>query len=136
MLPPEDKKLIDAGKRMADSINGLLAFHQPWELRMKWAAVTLEDGSVDSTVYDSIEDARHAKRNSPQQHAYMAFRSFMQGVKPREAEVFIMVWRQAPANIRQGDPDRGRSDIILPIEATDHISSAQMMRNLMNGHPS
>jgi hypothetical protein len=106
---------------MADAVNGMLSFHGAWEIKMKFAAVDLTDGSVGSELFDSIEDARHHTRNSPNQHAYFAYRNFMSGLSAADAEIFLQVHRMAPDNVRQGDPDKGRSELIMPIASTDPL---------------
>jgi hypothetical protein len=118
--------VTDVGKRMADGVNGMLSFHNPWELRMRFAAVRLSDGSVSSDVYDTMEDARRINENSPDKHAFFAFRNFMSGLKPADAEIFIQVHRMMPDNIRAGDPDKGRSELIMPIAATDIMKRMQI----------
>lgn len=111
----------DDGKRMADAVNAMLTFHGVWEIKMKFAAVDLTDGSVGSELYDTMEDARHYTRNSPHKHAYFAYRNFMSGLSAADAEIFLQVHRMAPDNVRQGDPDKGRSELIMPIASTDPL---------------
>jgi hypothetical protein len=115
----------DLGKRMSDGVNGMLSFHNPWEIRNKFAAVSLEDGSVGSELYDSIEEARKFTANSPVKHAYFCYRNYMSGLKPADAEIFIQVTRLMPANVRQGDPDKGKSELIMPIATGDALMNAQ-----------
>lgn len=122
--------VTDHGKRMADGVNGMLSFHQAWELRMKFAAVRLSDGSVSSDVYDTMEDARRINQNSPDKHAFFAFRNFMGGIKPEDAEIFLQVHRMMPDNIRAGDPDKGRSELIMPIASTDILKRLQVAGNM------
>jgi len=114
-------KVSDDGKRFADAVNAMLTFHNPWEIRLKFAAVSLQDGSVGSELYDTIEDARHYTRNEPDKKAFFAYRNFMSGLTPADAEIFLQVHRMTPDNVIQGDPDKGRSELIMPIGSTDPL---------------
>jgi hypothetical protein len=117
--------ITDDAKRFADAFNGMLSFHKPWELRMKYAAVRLSDGGMRSEIYDSIEDARKDTANSPDQFAYVAYRSYMGGLSREHAQIFLSVHRIMPSNVRQGDPDNGRSELIMSTETGDALLNAQ-----------
>jgi hypothetical protein len=117
--------VTDDARRMADAVNGMLSFHQPWELRMKFAAVNLQDGSVRSEIYDSIEEARKDTANSPSEHAYMAYRNYLGGLSREHAQIFLSVHRIMPRNVRQGDPDNGKSELIMSTETGDAMLNAQ-----------
>lgn len=122
--------VTDDAKRMSDAVNGMLSFHQPWELRMKYAAVKLEDGTVGSEVYDTIGDARKYTANSPYKHAYFAYRNYMGGLTPEHAQIFLSVHRLMPDTVRQGDPDKGRAEAVMPIESTDRLLAMQRLATL------
>lgn len=97
-------ELLEAGKRMADHVNGLLTFHKPWEIRDKWIAVTLENGSCDSTIYDTMRDAK--LHSDPDRCMYFTFKSSLGGIHAREAALVLMFHRSARASgMRQRDPD-------------------------------
>jgi hypothetical protein len=104
-ISPEDIALREAGKRMAECINSHLAFHQPWEIRDKWLAARLDDGSCGSDVYDTMADAKRFR--DPDFHCYFAFRAFLGGISARECSLFIEFHRDArKAGLPQADPDR------------------------------
>lgn len=103
-ISPDDIALREAGKRMADCINGHLAFHQPWELRTKWLAAKLDDGSCGSDVFDSMADAK--RFTDPDYCCYFAFRAFLGGISARECSLFLEFHRDArKAGLPQADPD-------------------------------
>ena len=117
--------ITDDAKRFADAFNGILSFHQPWELRMKYAAVRLSDGGLRSEIYDTIEDARKDTANSPDEHAYVAYRNYMGGLSKEHAQIFLSVHRLMPKSVRQGDPDKGRSELIVGNDTGDALLNAQ-----------
>lgn len=120
----ESAELADAGKRMADVINGLLAFNNPFELKNKWLAFTLQDGSWhDKAIYDSLPGAR--KRADPWKHCFFAFRASLGGIRARDCEIFLDVHRQARENnVLQSNPD-ANADLIIPVKAGDTLRANQ-----------
>lgn len=103
----------DAAKRFSDGINALLTYAKPYELRNKFLAISLRDGSVSSEIFDTREDA---VRNYPDFHFLMPVGNFLQGLKPLDAEMILMFQRDAhDSGMRVSDG----KDAILPIEAGD-----------------
>jgi hypothetical protein len=111
--------ISDEAKRLADGINGLLAFNQPWEIKGKWIAITLQDGSVDSALYDTRDDAiRH--QSSPQYHFYLPMGNFGGGINHLDAELILQVQRHA---YERGFiiVDNSAPQVITPFEQGDAI---------------
>jgi hypothetical protein len=103
-LPPAlTRELEDIGKRVADHLNGLLAFRDPWELKTKWLAFRLQDGTTDGTVYDSLPDAK--KYTDESRNWYLHVGGFLQGIKPRDAAILTVFYREAhEAGLGQANP--------------------------------
>lgn len=120
----ESAELADSGKRMADAINGVLAFNNPFDLKDKWAAFTLENGAWhDKAVYDSLPIAK--KHADPWKHCFFAFRASLSGIRARDCEIFLDVHRQARNNnVLQSNPDP-EADLIMPFPAGDKFRKAQ-----------
>lgn len=106
----EHRQASEAGKRMADIVNGKLAAHPFDELKSSWMAFKLFDGSSDGNLYDSKADAvRHQLDEFS--CAYMCLRNLLGGVTARDATLFIEFNRRAyDAGFRMSDPQ----DIITP----------------------
>lgn len=90
---------------MAASVNAMLTFHDPFELRNKWMAFRLRDGSGDGVIYDSKQDAvRH--QLDERLCAYLCFRNCLGGTTQQECEVFLKFNRDLyDAGGRMPDPD-------------------------------
>jgi hypothetical protein len=84
-------------------INGLRK--HLWELRNKWMAFSLADGSSDGQLYDSKRDAvRH--QSNEFQCAYISFRNLLGGATPHECVRVLNFTRDAyDAGFRLTDPD-------------------------------
>jgi hypothetical protein len=110
-------KASDAAKRFSDGVNALLAFTQPWEARNKWVVIGLQDGSVDSTLYDTREDAMAHQHGNEARFFYMPLGNFLQGLKLIDAECILMFQRDAyDAGLRVTDsPDKGNADPFLSV---------------------
>lgn len=98
--------LIDAGKRASDTVNLHVTFGQWDEIKDKWIAFFLLDGSSDGTLYDSATDAITHQLHE-QQCVYVCFRGLgPAGSKPYEMAKLIGFWRDAyAAGMRFVDPD-------------------------------
>ena len=99
---------------------------------MKYAAVRLSDGSLRSEIYDSIEDARKDVANDPSEYAFVAYRNYMTGLSKEHAQIFLSVHRMMPKSVRQGDPDKGRSELIVGNDAGDRLLAMQRLGVLRN----
>jgi hypothetical protein len=118
----------DAAKRFADGVNGMLAFHQPWELQAKWLAIGLADGSVNSDIYDTRDQA---VKHNPDNSFVMPIGNFLQGVKYLDAEIMLTFQRDAhEAGLRVNDGSG--KDPILPIDAGDLYRSMIIAGKRMN----
>lgn len=87
-------KTSDAAKRFSDGINAMLTFNKAYEIRYHWLAVKLEDGSVDSTIYDTRVDA--IKHQSDERlYCYFPIGNFLSGLKPADAQLILDLQRHA-----------------------------------------
>lgn len=99
---------MDAGRRISDAlntyINGLAKTHW-FELRSKWMAFRLSDGSSDGVLYDTKRDAvRHQADEFL--CAYISFANLAGGASPHECAIFLNFTRDAyDAGMRLPDPD-------------------------------
>lgn len=100
-----DPDIIDAGKRASDIVN-TFRIHNGWdELKTKWLAISLADGSNDGTLYDTRRDAVRHQRDEFR-CAYVAFRNLPQGSRPREMAIYLQFHRDAYKNgMRLTDPE-------------------------------
>ena len=104
MPRPLSYELREAGKRMADQINGRLAFSDPFELRSKWMAFDLNDGTTKGEVYDSMADAK--RFTDEFKTCYFAFVNYLGGISAYECSIFLDFQRAArDANLGQRDPN-------------------------------
>jgi hypothetical protein len=109
--------ITDAGKRMADIINGLLAFHNAFEIRNKWMAFNLATGESDGTLYDSRLDAITHQLDE-RFYCYFAFKSCTGGVKALDCQIYLEVQRQAyDSGMRLYEPEAPQ--LILPTDWYD-----------------
>lgn len=100
-----DGDLYDAGKRASDIINELIAHNGWWEIRNKWLAFSLKDGSGDKILYDNKQDAVRHQGNNHDKYAYICFRNLAQGASPRDCAVFLKFNRDVyRAGYRLPDP--------------------------------
>jgi hypothetical protein len=121
-LTDKEKALADAGKRASDLANLYITF-MPWEeLRTKWMAIRLIDGSSDAVLYDSKRDAvKH--QIDERLCAYFAFRNCGGGTNPRDMAVFLTFARDAyDAGFRLPDPDAadGGPDVLMTAAQRDY----------------
>lgn len=112
-------KASDHAKRFADGINAMITFHKPWEIKHHWLAISLQDGSVDSTIYDTREDAMRSMHGNEARYFYMPIGNFLQGLKLLDAEMILMFQRDAyDSGLRVTDTPQN-SDPFLPVVAAD-----------------
>ena len=120
----EYKEFIDAGKRASDIINGLITAH-PWDdIKDKFVAIRIGDGSSDGVIYDTKADAvRH--QSHEQQCAYVGFRNLVGGATPKEMAIYLKFNRDAyKAGMRLIDPDNQRNpvqDLLIPAKGYDEM---------------
>lgn len=114
-------KSSDAAKRFSDGVNGILSFHKIIEISRQWLVIGLQDGSVDSSLFDSREDAiRHQSDES--RYFYMPVGNFAQGLSLQDAEIILMFQRDAyDAGLRVTDAQS--PDPILPFPAADKYAA-------------
>lgn len=120
-------KVSDAAKRFADGVNAMMTFHKPWEIRYHWIAVKLEDGSVDSTVYDTRGDAIH-HQSDERLYCYFPIGNFLNGLKAADAELILAIQRHA---YDQGFriTDEKVPDIIPSVGQVDMMRAWQRFRS-------
>lgn len=125
-LTPE---LTDAGKRAADIINDIRAHHGWDELRHKWIAIRIADGSSDKVLYDTrLDCVKH--QNREQECIYVAFQNLMGGASARDMSLLILYYRDAyKAGFRGIDTDarRGGVDLAMPSKMVDVYRSALLI---------
>ena len=116
---PQCIQTSDASKRMADIIKGLVTFTPIWELRTKWLAIRLQDGSYDGTLYDTRENAiRH--QLDERFCAYVCMGTMLSGAKPLDCAIYLEFHRQAyDAGMRLHEPEAPQ--LILPTSVYDRI---------------
>ena len=90
-------KVSDAAKRFSDGVNAMLTFNKPWEIRYSWLAVKLEDGSVDSSIYDTRSDAI-THQSDERMYCYFPIGNFLNGLKAADAELILLLQRHAYDN--------------------------------------
>lgn len=109
--------ISDAARRMSDIINGLLAFHDPFEIRNKWLAIRLNDGGYDGTLYDTRE-AAISHQLDERYCAYICMRSLIKGAKPLDCQIYLDVQRQAyDQGMRFHEPEAPQT--IMPVSQYD-----------------
>lgn len=132
-----DADINDVGKRAADHINIHLFAHDWSQIRDKWLAISLADGSSDGHIYENASEAARHQRFE-QQCWYVCFRGIgPAGAAIREASICIQFWRDAyQAGVRFVDPD---DRVRMPLMSTnqhDHQNLRQehplAMKGLMN----
>lgn len=130
---PQYKELIDAGKRASDVANMYIHFMDQWELRTKWLAFRLQDGSSDGVIYDSRKDAvKH--QFDERRCAYFSFRNCLGGTNARDMAIFLNFCREAyDAGFRLIDPDyiNGGPEILPTANVGDYQKT--LMRWRENG---
>lgn len=116
-IPPSD-----AAKRAADIINGYVAFIPRDELKYKYVAIRLSDGSSDGNLYDTKREAvRH--QLDEKLCAYVSFAAIPVGTTAREMEVFLKFNRDVyDAGISFVDPDdhRGGREVLMTTRLRDY----------------
>jgi len=98
---------FNAAKRMSDALNTYIhgLREHLFELRDKWMAFRLSDGTSDGVLYDSKRDAvRH--QDDEFRCAYISFRNILGGASPQECVRVLNFTRDAyDAGFRLADPD-------------------------------
>lgn len=110
------KELEDAGKRVADQINGRLTFSNPWDIKHCWMAFALQDGSTDGVLYDSVVDA---KRHTDEWKTwYVCMGGVLGGTNARDCALMLVFHREArDASLSQANPQ----DVpFLSVKGMDH----------------
>lgn len=121
-----DKDLIDAGKRAHDKIMLHYLFGDYGDIKNKWVAVSLMDGSCDGELYDTKQQAvRHQIHE--QQCAYICLRNVGPGgTHPEELAIFLQFQRDGyRAGFRMPDPDAkdGGKDLLMTTAQNDYYRS-------------
>lgn len=109
----------DAAKRAYDGVRTLATFND-YDTRVKqspYVAIRLSDGSVDSTLYDTKQDAvRHQLHETL--YAYFSFRNAPAGFATYKDAAIYLAWNRATydAGMRMVDPDHhaGGRDVAMP----------------------
>jgi hypothetical protein len=97
----------------------------------KWVAVKLQDGSVDSSLYDTRADAiRHQSESAL--HFYLPIANFASGITPKMAEIMLLAQRHAYENGLRITDER-TPDMFMDTERQDAyqaILSSALARHL------
>jgi hypothetical protein len=105
----EQRELDEIGKRSADIVNTIYAFHDWEELRHKVIAIRLEDGGSDCVLYDNRRDAvRHQKTHGGEwARAYLVLAGVGPGgTSARQMSIYLKFCRDVhKAGYRFPDPD-------------------------------
>lgn len=113
--------VTDAARRFADGVNAICAFTKLEDRSHKWLAITLADGSVDSSLYPSKAQAI-AHQSNEFHHAYICMDGVQGGLSPRDAQLWLDLHRHIYDNGgRLTDPHR---DIIMPLGRDQKITRA------------
>ena len=91
---PECIYVTDAAKRMGDTINGILTFANPFEIRNKWMAFALSDGRSDGVLYDTRAECI-AHQLDERFYTYICMKNLMMGAKALDCQIFLEFSRQA-----------------------------------------
>jgi hypothetical protein len=115
--------VTDAARRMCDLINLHLVANVPTDIRFKWMAFRLSDGTSDNVMYDTREDCiKHQLHESL--CAYFTFMNCLGGANPVDCQIFLNLHRQAyDAGMRLHEPEAPQ--LLVPTRGHDD------MRNLM-----
>jgi hypothetical protein len=116
---PECIFITDAAKRMAATVNGIIAFSRWWDIRDKWMAFKLADGSTDNVLYDSRTDAIRCQLDE-RFCAYLCMHNLAFGLKELDAQIYLEFHRQAyDQNLRLHEPEAPQ--LIMPTDWYDRI---------------
>lgn len=120
-------KVSDAAKRFSDGINAMITFNKAWELRYSWVAVKLQDGSVDSTIYDTRADAI-THQSDERLYCYFPIGNFLNGLKSADAQLILDLQRHA---YDQGFriTDEKTPDLIPTVPQVDLLRAFQKIRS-------
>lgn len=114
--------ISDEARRIADAVNAYRTFMDWDELKGKWIAFKLADGSHDGVLYDSKRDAvRH--QSDEFLCAYISFRNLQQGISAKDAEIFLRFNRDAyDHGFRLPDPDsqHGGKEVLMTTGQKDY----------------
>jgi hypothetical protein len=114
---PECIYITDAAKRMADTINGILTFSNPFEIRNKWMAFSLAEGHSDGVLYDT-RAACIDHQLDERFYAYVCMKNLMMGAKALDCQLFLEFHRQAyDSGMRLHEPNAPQ--MIQPIDNYD-----------------
>jgi hypothetical protein len=111
----------DAAKRMSHTINSLMTFNKPWEIRNCWIAIRLADGGFDNTIYATREEAiKHQLDERFCAYAYLG--TFVgSAAKPLDCAVFLKYHRDAyDAGMHLHEPEAPQ--LILPTSVYDRVT--------------
>lgn len=124
-----DDALIDAGRRGAEAINLHLLFNNFSDVKYKWMAIRLSDGSCDNVLYDTKADAVNHVVDE-RWFMYICFSGLgPAGAKPSEVAKLILFWREAyEAGGRFIAPDERAP--IMTTQRNDYYTSLMMAKTM------
>lgn len=120
-------ELLEAAKRASDLANSYLTWYPPFDIRNKWLAFKLEDGTSDGVLYDTKREAVRHQHGNEQWYAFFPFRNCLGGTNAREMAIFLLWNRDAYNNgMRMPDPDdvHGGRDVLMTAARGDQYRQA------------
>lgn len=111
----------DSGKRMADTVNLIIAGN-PWDTIVNsWIAISLETGGSDGVLYPSREAAL-AHQSDPRYWFYLSLRNAQGGIQAIDAQLLINSQRSIyEAGGRMVEPEA--PSLIPTINAYDRFNN-------------
>lgn len=128
-------ELFDAGRRGADAINEHIRMQGWWEIRHRWIAIRLADGTSDGVLYDTKRDAvRH--QSNEFLCAYLCYKGLAQGAKDKDCAILIKFHRDMyKAGFRMPDRDDrfGGPDAVMSTQRHDWYKNTLGRLNIPHG---
>lgn len=122
-LSQASRQDYDAAHRLSDIMNGIVNDYTVEEVFQGWIAVRLSDGNWDGNLYDTRK-AAVTHNSDPKLWAYLATRSAVTGMSPKEAHTVLTFHRLAakmPGFNGLVDPDHanGGKELVMPAPRED-----------------
>ena len=106
---------------MSEAVNNVRVSHDWDDIKDCWMAFKLSDGSTDGTIYDSRSDAIRLVTNRADQYFFVALRSCIHGMTPKEATLVLAMTR-VQADRGRYHPAETKTDPIMPITTEDYMA--------------
>lgn len=116
---------LDAGKRIADIINGKVVAHPFDEIVRSFMAFDLGDGESDGILYPSVREARAHQKKDFNYYVYFCLREAPGGITAKQAWAILTYARAAyDAGMRMPDPESTYGDYapVAPLPMEDQAA--------------